>query len=221
MERERAKTKPQEPHASQAVNSNGHHTPLGHDAPAAGFAPRSRPNGSSLDLGHPPTDDNESLPGDTLNAGGSASSHASSASSVFSAPARPHGSSTVRSSNSQLTPLTTIDSPSSYLHAAGSTKAHSTTPRPADGAHGSVSIANGSVRDIPAALPSVAERVPARDPSRSIQCIKCTYDPLLDKSLSSSEKRKAKPIYKEFGLVCKFDTHTLRGERHLDIGLIG
>ncbi|KAL2262913.1 hypothetical protein VTK26DRAFT_8962 [Humicola hyalothermophila] len=53
---------------------------------------------------------------------------------------------------------------------------------------------------MPAAHPSVTARVPARDPARSIQCIKCTYDPLLDKSLSSSEKRKAKPIYKEFGL---------------------
>jgi hypothetical protein len=64
--------------------------------------------------------------------------------------------------------------------------------------------------------------VPARDPSRSIKCIKRTYEPFLDTSLSSSEKRKAKPIYKEFGLVCAFNNFTMReGERHLDCGSIG
>jgi histone-lysine N-methyltransferase SETD1 len=82
-------------------------------------------------------------------------------------------------------------------------------------------IPNGLVHDTPAASPSVAERVPARDPSRSIKCIKCTYDPLTDSSLSSSEKRKAKPKYKEFGLVCESDTLILWGERHLDYELIG
>jgi histone-lysine N-methyltransferase SETD1 len=95
-------------------------------------------------------------------------------------------------------------------------KAQSTTPRRADGLDGHTPMLNGSAHEAPA-----AERVPARDPSRSITCIRCTYDPLLDTSLSSSEKRKAKATYKEFGLVCAKYNLTLRGERHLNYEVIG
>ncbi|KXX77222.1 Histone-lysine N-methyltransferase, H3 lysine-4 specific [Madurella mycetomatis] len=207
MERERAKIKAHESTSSQTVDANGRHAPLDpsafsrtDDVLAAGLASRSLPNGTGPDAAHPSTDDTESLSGDTLNVGGSTSSHGSSNSSVFSAPTRPSASAAVRISSSQLTPPTTIGSPSSCLSTAAPVKAQSTTPRPADAIDGPVPIPNGSVHTATASLSGVAERVPARDPSRSILCIKCTYDPVLDTSLSSSEKRKAKPIYKEYGL---------------------
>lgn len=209
MERERAKMKTQGPPSLQAARANGYRTPLDLPAPSRldnDSVSGLKPNAAGHDTARPATDDIESLVGDTLNAGGTTSSHASSSSSVFSAAARPSALAAMRSSDNQLTPPTTIGSPSSHLSAAAPAKAHPMTPRRADGTDGSVTIPNGSAHDGPAAFPSVTERVPARDPSRSIQCIKCIYDPLLDTSLSSSEKRKAKPIYKEFGPVCKPDT---------------
>lgn len=225
MERERAKMKAQDSPSSQAADVNGRRTPL---APAAfaqtdehgsvhGTASKPRPNGTGPDAAHPATDETESILGDTPNAAGSASSRTSaSSSSVSSAPTRPSVPAAMKSSTNQLTPPTTVDSPSSYLSAAAPAKTQSTTPHRVDGLHGSLPMPNGSAHDAPAAVSSVAERVPARDPSRPIQCIRCIYDPLLDTSLSSSEKRKTKPIYKEFGLVCTPETLTLRGERHLD-----
>ena len=204
--------KAQEFPSARPADANGHRDPLNpsapynDDGPVAGLTPSSHENGTASHATRPPTDDTESLAGDTLNAGGSASSHTSASSSVFSAPTRPSASGAVKRANNQLTPPTTIASPSSYLSTAAPPKAQSTTPRRADGIDGLVPIPHGSVRDAPA-----VERVPARDPARSIKCIKRTYDPLLDTSLSSSEKRKTKPIYKEFGLVCTPDNFTLRG----------
>jgi histone-lysine N-methyltransferase SETD1 len=226
MERERAKMRAQESPSARPADTNGHRTPRNpsasshlDDGPVAGFTSSSHVNGTAPHATRPPTDDTESLAGDTLNAGGSASSHTSASSSVFSAPTRPSASGALkRANNHQLTPPTTIASPSSYLSTAAPPKAQSTTPRRADGIDGLIPIPHGSVRDAPA-----FERVPARDPARSIKCIKRTYDPLLDTSLSSSEKRKTKPIYKEFGLVCTHDNFTLRGRggRHLDCESIG
>ena len=214
MERERAKIKAQEPLSARSADANGHRSPLNPTAssrtePASAAVAASRPhlNGTSPRAAHhpPPTDDSESLAGDTLNAGGSASSHTSTgSSSAFSAPSRLSASAAMKSSHTQLTPPTTTASPSSYLStAAAPPKAQSTTPRRADGPDRLIPIANGAAHGTPA-----VERVPALDPSRSINCIKCTYDPLLDASLSSSGKRKARPVYKEFGLVCASDNFT-------------
>jgi histone-lysine N-methyltransferase SETD1 len=220
MERERAKIRAQESPSSQSVDVNGRRTPLNpsassrnDDGPVAGFTAKSYVNGGRPVAARPPTDDNESLAGDTLNSGGSASSHTSASSSVFSGLTRPSASGAMRHSNTQLTPPTTIASPSSHL---STLKRQSTTPRRADNRDGLMPMPNGSVQDTPA-----VERVPARDPARSIKCIKRVYEPLLDASLSSSEKRKGKPIYKEFGLVCTHDNFTLRGERHLDCESFG
>ncbi|KAH6640982.1 hypothetical protein F5144DRAFT_118887 [Chaetomium tenue] len=227
MEREKVKMKAQETPLARPIDINGYHAPLNpsasshnDDEPATGFISRPQLNGTAAHAAHPPTDDTESLAGDTLHAGGSASSHTSASSSVFGAPTRPSATAAMKFSNTQLTPPTTIASPSSYLSTAAPTKAQSTTPRRADGINrlnGLTPIPNGSVHYTPA-----VERVPARDPSRSIKCIKRTYEPFFDTSLASSEKRKAKPIYKEFGMVCAFNNFTLReGERHLDYGSIG
>jgi [histone H3]-lysine4 N-trimethyltransferase SETD1 len=195
--------KAQESPSAHSLDANGRYTPLNPstsspiaDGRAAGLASNSRLNGTSPHAVHPSTDDSESLAGDTLNAGGSASSHTSSTSSVFSAPTRLSASAAMRKPHA-LTPPTTIASPSSYLSTAAPTKAQSTTTRRDDyGTDSLLPIADGSVQDAAA-----VERVPCRDPSRSIKCIKRTYEPLLDPSLSSSEKKKAKPVYKEFGLV--------------------
>jgi len=223
-ERERAKTKAQEFPSAQSADANGRCTPLNPSASSpivdgrvAGFASNSHLNGTSPHAVHPSTDDNESLAGDTLNAGGSASSHTSTSSSAFSAATRLSASAAMRKPHA-LTPPTTIASPSSYLSTTAPTKAQSTiTRRDDDGTDSLLPITDGSVHDAAA-----VERVPCRDPSRSIKCIKRTYEPLLDPSLSSSEKKKAKPIYKEFGLVCAhLDTLTLRGERHLDLESLG
>ncbi|KAL2129376.1 hypothetical protein VTI74DRAFT_7894 [Chaetomium olivicolor] len=204
MEREKAKVKTQEPSIAQSAETNGHRTPQGSSSSSQkddGFAcdssSRSHANGIARDTARSSTDDTDcSTIGDTLNSGGSASSHASTVSSVFSAPSRPAASGAMRGSHSQLTPPTSITSPSSHLSSTAHTKGQPTTPNCAAGADGPIPMPNGScVQDT-----SAVDRVPARDPSRSIKAIRCIYDPLLDPSLSSSEKRKAKPRYKEFGL---------------------
>jgi hypothetical protein len=61
--------------------------------------------------------------------------------------------------------------------------------------------------DVLQAQPALADQPPsdprvyARDPNKGVKGSICTYDPLLDRKLSSNEKKKAKPIYKDFGLV--------------------
>ncbi|KAK0652226.1 SET1-like protein [Cercophora newfieldiana] len=207
VERDRERLRAQESPSTRAADTNGHRTPSrrspsrrDHDfCPGSSLTSKSHPNGLVADAAPPPTDDTESLTGDTLNTVGSASSHAStSSSSVFSASAQQNAMAAVRNSNTYLTPLTTIDSPSSNNLATGPTKAQSTTPHHSDGP-------NGFIHDDPATLPSGIEQVPARDPHRSIKCIKCTYDPLLDLKIPSAERRKAKPLYKEFGLASEDD----------------
>lgn len=210
MEREKAKMKPSgSPIAAlnpadlngRATPSGFHHHDDGRDEPVS--STRSRPDGAVSDTAHAAADDAESVGGDTLHAVGSASSHASS-SSVFSSSAtlQTSGPATKPHSTS-LTPLTTIDSPS-YKEPALITKAQSLTPRHADHVNGSVSNAsmtsNGSSTPLPV-LPGVAERPAARDPARSVRGVKCIYDPLLDRSTSSSDKKKSKAQYKEFGVV--------------------
>ncbi|KAK3945792.1 histone-lysine N-methyltransferase, H3 lysine-4 specific [Diplogelasinospora grovesii] len=200
MERERAKLRATESPSTPGVDAaNGHRTPLGPSSSRATDVSRSHLNGSGSDTAHPPPEDNV---GDTLNTFGSASSYESTISSVFSTSARQNAMTTVKNSNSLMTPLTTVDSPSSsYISTtAEPAKAQSTTPYQSDRLDGYMPKSNGFVNGTSSALPGAIERAPIRDPSRSIRCVQCTYDPLLDPSIASSEKRKAKPIYKEFGV---------------------
>ncbi|KAI1377373.1 histone H3-K4 methyltransferase Set1 [Hypoxylon crocopeplum] len=154
---------------------------------------------SSLsDAAHLPTDDTESLQGDILNGVGSASSHASTASSVFTtfnSSAALNASS--RASNSNLTPLTNVGSPTNSSHiqpakqrtsAIRNTSSKSNTTNPP--------MATGPL----SSLPGVTGRPPARDPNRTIKGTKCIHDPSIDKSLSSSERKTMKPKYKNIGL---------------------
>ena len=216
--------KAQESASAPSPSTNGHGTPHRSsalsqhaDAPAArpsSSSSRSHVNGSRLHSAtHPSPDDTDSLARGMRTAAGSASSHTSTRSSVSSAPTGLSTSVAVSKSNAQLTPPTTSASPSSSMStAAAPARAQSTAPYRADRTDRPLPIPNGSVRG-----PAAVERVPARDPYRSVKCVKLTYDPLVDASLSSSEKKKAKPIYKEFGLVRALDNLTLRG----DVILIG
>lgn len=122
-------------------------------------------------------EDGENASGDLLNGVGSASSHASNA-SVFSAPSRNTGASGI----SSLTPITAADSSPGRIVSPAHNLASS--------------LKHGDNRgDEP-------PRILARDSSRVIKGRIRTYDPETDKNLSSKDRRKAKPIYKDFGLVC-------------------
>jgi len=223
MERERARAKAAESPSSN-VEHNGRQTPTTHGSTDAVASSHSARGASISDAAHPATaDDNESVQGDTLNTVGSASSHTSTASSVFSSSARQDGlnglqASKTSSSQSHLTPLTTVESPSSSI-SPNPAKQSTLTPRStADHVNGSASQpASAAHISSSFGASSTIERVSARDHTRAVKGIKCAYDPLLDRTISSAEKKKAKPIYKEFGAVC---THiiihsTRQGERHL------
>lgn len=142
-----------------------------------------------------PADDSESLPGDMPVGVGSASSHESASSSIFSthnsAPPLNASTSLSASKHSSLTPLTNVGSPS-----------HISAPSHATKHHASSSRLQGSATPSAKAQPSGhSHRPPVRDPKRPNQGKKCIYDPLLDKSLSSSEKKTTKPKYKMIGSV--------------------
>lgn len=204
--------------SSNPADVNGRRSSLGpgHDEGAPSRARRDEPGS---DTAHHHTDDAESVTGDTLNTVGSASSHESSSSSLFSSSTRQATGTLSKTHNSTLTPLTTIDSPS-HANPAGSAKAHSTTPQHSSRANGFLPTSNPGTNGASTPVPRIAELAPARNPGRSVKGVKCIYDPALDRSLSNSDRRKAKPRYKEFGLV---RTHIIiytqylgrGGERHL------
>ncbi|KAF3064298.1 Histone-lysine N-methyltransferase, H3 lysine-4 specific [Daldinia childiae] len=171
-----------------------------HDSKTATPAHRdgAKYDSSLSDAAHPPTDDTESLQGDILNGVGSASSHASTASSVFTtfnSSAALNASS--RASNSNLTPLTISGSPTNPPHiqaAKQRTSAiHNTTSR-SDSTNPTMATGSSS------SLPSAVKRLPARDPNLTIKGTKCIHDPSTDKSLSSSDRKTLKPKYKNIGL---------------------
>lgn len=149
----------------------------------------------------PSTSDSESQPGDLGHGIGSASSHMSSASSVFSGgPAQSNKmqASAQLSRAQSYTPLTNHESPIHPTMSAASSK-------PASTAHVSDAYDDG---------PAVARR-----PDESVNGLssrtthsafasgapltgrKCIYDPFLDKSLPGPQRRKAQPRFKDFGLV--------------------
>ncbi|KAK5654827.1 hypothetical protein OQA88_6863 [Cercophora sp. LCS_1] len=209
-ERERARVRAQESPSTRIADTGGHHTPLGSSpsrtdnsagtgpGPDRVSRPRYHANGVAADVAPPAlSDDTESLV-DTLNTVGSASSHASTSSSLFSTATQQNAVAAMRNSNNHLTPLTTIDSPSSSLTVAAPPKAQSTTPKYYDEStdifdeNHSVSAQN-------------VDRIPARDPGRSIKCIKFIYEPPLDQKNLNTDRRKPKLVQKEFGLAAEDD----------------
>ena len=170
-----------------------------------------------------PAEDNESIQGDLLNGVGSASSHTSSSiSSVFSAPTQQPNMSTFGGPRniSNLTPLTNADSSPNRITSPVQYKSDmqaTTSSAFANDAVGAQNVA-AYLHDASAIHTPTTPRVYARDPNNGLKGEKCTYDPLVDPKLSDREKKKAKPIYKEFGMVC---THNLLGERHLVLRISG
>ncbi|KAJ0308281.1 hypothetical protein COL5a_000816 [Colletotrichum fioriniae] len=160
-------------------------------------------DGLPSDTSQQPHDGHESPLGDTLNAVGSASSYASTGSSVFSTAARQAVSSGISHiPPSSGTPLTSIESPS-YSGNAALPKTTMPQAQNTDRGEAAVSLNTPTSRlnsSLPEPYPQI-ERIPARDPNRSRKGIKCTYDPFNDRTLSKHGRKDAKPIYKEFGLT--------------------
>lgn len=154
-----------------------------------------------------PTEDNESVQGDILNGVGSASSHSSSGSSLFSTNNQPSNSMHMFGGSRNLniqTPLTNTDaspnrvaSPSNAKADAPVTAATRVALDDTKSEH-VVAIHNSAPAEhIPSEL-----RVLARDPTRVVKGKKCTYDPFHDPQLHSTKERlNRRPHYKEFGLV--------------------
>lgn len=227
-ERERARVRAQESPSTRIADTSGHHTPLGsspsrpdNSAVASvdldqGSRPKSHANGVAADIAPPFSDDTESFV-ETVNTVGSASSHASSSSSLYGGATHHNAVAAMRNSNNYLTPLTTLDSPSSSLTVAAPPKAQSITPKYNDEPNGIYDENNG-------ALAQNIDRIPARDPGRSIKCVKSTYDPPLDQKNLNTDRKKPKLVQKEFGLVRAYIIIPIhRGEegRHLCCELSG
>jgi histone-lysine N-methyltransferase SETD1 len=185
--------------------------------------PPSQSNIPITDSAPPPAEDNESIQGDLLNGVGSASSHTSSSvSSVFSVAAQQANMSTFGGSRniSNLTPLTNTDSSPNRTGSPNQDKPNTQASIPSGFASDKVVAQDVSehVRNAIEEQSSPITRIYARDPNNGVKGEKCTYDPLLDPRLSDREKKKAKPIYKEFGMV---RTYNLLRERHLFVRICG
>ena len=157
---------------------------------------RSAQGSSSLSAPHSRTDDHDSPMADIPSTGGSASSHASSGSSIFSHPPRHLATTSHSRLPANVTPISSRFSPLNPPHSAPSI-----TDTSRSSAHSSQTTQLNGVLSY---IPSFAERCPARDPLPSIKGLKCTYDPLLDRLRNKSVNKTSKPIYKEFGLVRTF-----------------
>ncbi|TGO10410.1 hypothetical protein BTUL_0136g00330 [Botrytis tulipae] len=163
----------------------------------------------SIPIADPPTlttEDNESVQGDILNGVGSASSHSSSGSSLFSVNNQLSNSMQASAGSrniNDLTPLTNADSSPNGVASPGNAKADmpvtATTRAALDNTKSRhvVAIPNSA----PAEHTSTEPRVLARDPARGVKGKKCTYDPFHDPHIhSTKEKHNRRPHYKEFGL---------------------
>ncbi|KAK8857194.1 Histone-lysine N-methyltransferase H3 lysine-4 specific [Apiospora arundinis] len=209
-ERERAK--------SRASSDAADRDPRMSSSISSTFGLRDGPAKSDLsisDAAHPliPIDDTESTQGDILNGVGSASSHASTTSSVFSAnnQSASLNNFSSRASNSALTPLTNAgSSPSSHIPPSNQFNLHrnkqqttsgssqlAEAPRTQDGT--SASHITTSTSSSSSHRHGIVDRIPARDPARQIKGTKRTYDPLTDKNLSSTDRKSKKPVYKDIG----------------------
>ncbi|KAI9884967.1 MAG: hypothetical protein M1823_003243 [Watsoniomyces obsoletus] len=150
-------------------------------------------------------DDTESVPGDLLNGVGSASSHASTVSSIFSGGGGAQIGRAQRgglSHSHTLTPLTnTESSPPEHHNSSPRSKAASVAR--ALNAHQEMGT-DGDDRPVEQSsameVPPQRKILPrARDLGGEVKGEICTYDPELDKTLSSRERRKRKAEYRSFG----------------------
>ncbi|KAI2643332.1 hypothetical protein GGS21DRAFT_495838 [Xylaria nigripes] len=121
--------------------------------------------------------------GDLTNGVGSVSSYASTTSSIFNT----HNNVSAvniaaHTSKHDITPLTGTDSPIYN---------NTTTAQPSQG--------HTAAMQSSTAPPSILKRLPARDPNRTTQGMRCVHDPSTDKSLSPTARKASKLKYKAFG----------------------
>ena len=155
-------------------------------------------------------DDNDSIMGDVLNGVGSASSHEGTVSSIFSAPQTSSAAPYYGNPNS-LTPLTSNSSPPDRALSPPASKSNSHINTGGRSHDQNLEKGLSHLDSSKSKYTSPTIRPSMRQPG--IKGEIRTYDPETDTRLPTREKRKAKPIYKEFGgLVC---THL--GERHLSV----
>lgn len=198
MEREKAKQEATESPSSGHLDKtvNGHQTPSARqDDPAIS---RSRRDTSVSDPSRTPADDIDNISRDIPNTVGSETSSTSMASSMTNGSLRPNGIAAPKSSSySHLTPLTTIDSPSTAInpHPSKPTSHNISYPEKTNGSP--MNLDGACERNSPVDKAGLAHRAPARDPSLRIQVIKSIHEPSIDRS----SRDKKKPKYKEFGLV--------------------
>jgi len=213
IQREKAKLRSADSPSSSLGDLNGSHTPSSRTDESG--QSHGRRDEHPADAPPLPPDDTESLLGDTLNTVGSASSHASTASSVFSSSAQQNGLAASKNLNHTLTPLTNADSPTPPMSSHVPNPSTS-VPQTFENGGGPFSKQSTAPNGAPPSLSHPVDRIPARDPGRAVKGVRCTHDPLLDKAVSTTDKRKARPTYKEWGSVC---TRAIlpppKGERHL------
>jgi histone-lysine N-methyltransferase SETD1 len=156
-----------------------------------------------------PGEENDTMQGDLLNGVGSASSHASTASSVFSGPqTRSVHVASDGTALSTLTPLTNTDTSPAERPASPLQPTTSFGLSPPAGKQSSGVSSPPRASESMVTPSHLVPRVQMRDPNKGIKGEKCIYDPQLDPTLSSSTRKKRKAEYRAFGLVC---THNLRG----------
>lgn len=169
---------------------------------AIGFARPTQSNISS-DAPHSQNDDHDTPLGDIPSTVGSASSHTSSASSVFSNSQKQAAATTSSHISTRTTPIAPRDS-SSYSPIPPSSKPD--MPPQEQAVHGSgrtnATVLTQSRNGMNSSGNQPVNRPSARDPFLSVKGLKCTYDPILDRARNKGVGKNSKPTYKEFGLVC-------------------
>ncbi|KAI9781394.1 MAG: histone methyltransferase set1 [Geoglossum umbratile] len=213
-QRQRARAKPIEPpvpvpihpETVAATAASGQDDPVDSPTLVNGSSSSGGGGGGSGEQGTPAQDDNESVQGDILNGVGSASSHTSTVSSVFSAANHPTTYSTTggASNTHTLTPLTNADSspparaatPPSELKPASSNSVPKYDPTYDCQAMGESADPTTSVTPLYTPPPP---RLTARVEGKAVKGCKITYDPDLDKTATSKERKKRTPVYRDFG----------------------
>ncbi|KAI1131960.1 hypothetical protein F5Y10DRAFT_284943 [Nemania abortiva] len=186
-ERERYSKAPETPD-SRPRTATPAHRDAKHDSSASDSA---RPSNQDTYAEYPQ--------GDLLNAAGSASSRASTASSIFSTHNNTSAvAAAAHASNNAVTPLTVAGSPAYNNNTAQPSKEHTAAASSAYPGKAVPTSLTAAMKPS-ATPPSVVKRLPARDPNRTSQGMRCSHDPSTDKTLSSAEKKFMKPKYKAFG----------------------
>ncbi|KAI9046494.1 hypothetical protein LZ554_009241 [Drepanopeziza brunnea f. sp. 'monogermtubi'] len=167
-------------------------------------APPSRPGDENIRPTTTDTAHTSAEEGDILNGVGSASSHSSTVSSVFSSAAQHNTVSNATNHNFSTTPLTNIDSspnrvasPYKYKSAAAGS---SSTGAPSENHTGQDGVLHQHIAAKAEEQTPADPRTFARNPGKAVKGNVCTYDPNLDRKTSSKERKHAKPIYKDIGL---------------------